>query len=78
MSTQRPYFRPQTLVEGQKYSRRERGQDGDRATYTEVMFVAYTSCPAVVIVSNGSSHKVRCLRDDLFRRVAVYEESYKQ
>jgi hypothetical protein len=66
MSTQRPFLRPQTLVEGQRYSRLERGQDGDRATYTEVLFIAYTSCPAVVIISNGSGHKMRCLREDLF------------
>ena len=66
MSTQRPYIRPQTLVEGQSYSRMERGRDGDETTYTEVMFAAYTSCPAVVIISNGSDHKMRCLRDDLF------------
>ena len=66
MSTQRPYFRPQTLVEGQKYSRRERGQDGDRATFTAVLFVAYTSCPVFVIVYNGTGHKIRCLREDLY------------
>ena len=66
MSTQQSYLRPRTLIEGQRYSRIERGQDGDGTIYTEVVFIAYTSCPAVVIISNGSSQKVRCLREELF------------
>jgi hypothetical protein len=78
MTAQRPYLRPQTMVEGQRYSRMERGQEGDGATCTEVFFIAYTSCPAVVIISNGSGHKVRCLREDLFMRIAAYAESRKQ
>ena len=78
MATHQSYLRPQTLIEGQRYSRMERGQDGDGTTYTEVLFVAYTSCPAFVIISNGSGHKLRCLREDLFMRVAVPDESHKQ
>ena len=66
MTTRHSDLCPQTLVEGQRYSRIERGQDGDRATYTEVMFIAYTSCPAVVIVSNGSGKRLRCMREELF------------
>ena len=78
VTTQQPYLRPQTLIEGQRYSLTERGQDGDGATYTEVLFVAYTSCPAFVIISNGSGRKVRCLREDLFIRAALPDDSHKQ
>jgi hypothetical protein len=78
MITNQAYFRPQTLLEGQRYSRMERGQNGDGTTYAEVLFIAYTSCPAVVIISNGSGHKFRCLREDLFMRVSVHNESHIQ
>ena len=76
MSTQRPYLRPQTLVEGQRYSLLDRSQEGDRAFCAEVMFVAYTSCPAFVIISNDSGHKVRCLREDLYLRTNGSEKSH--
>jgi hypothetical protein len=66
MTTQRPYLRPQTLIEGQRYSHLESYQKISRAVYTEVVFVEYTSCPVFVIISNGSGHKARCLREDLY------------
>jgi len=76
MSMQRSHLRPQTLVEGQKYSRMERSQDGDRATFTDVLFVAYTSCPAFVIISNGSGHKMRCLHENLYLCTNGFGESH--
>ena len=32
----------------------------------DVQFVAYTSCPALVIVRDGSGKKIRVQRDDLY------------
>lgn len=58
---------PESLLEGEHYIYRE-GPQSDKPASSIVKFVAYTSCPAIVVVSVGSGQKVRCPRDLLFNR----------
>lgn len=59
------FVRPRTLVEGQRYYTLD-CQLGGRAALTPVTFIAYTACPAVVIVANSCGIRLRCPREELF------------
>lgn len=58
------FIRPATLVEGQFYMLSAR--NGSQTHLSPVTFLAYTSCPAVVIYSNGAGQKLRGPRAHLF------------
>lgn len=60
--------RPQTLVKGELYLYLNVQQTEEQAV-AAVRFVAYTTCPAIVVVSNGSGQKVRCPRDGLLQPI---------
>jgi hypothetical protein len=66
VTTNIEFIRPQTLDTGEIYLYRERNYHGLRQTTTEVRFVNYTPCPAVVIIKHRNGSKQRCLREDLF------------
>jgi len=57
---------PDTLTVGEHYIYVDRCDVGARLVSLDVQFVAYTACPAIVIVLDGSGQKVRILRDDLY------------
>jgi hypothetical protein len=59
--------RPETLIEGENYLYRDVNHSDDLAM-SIVMFLAYTSCPAMVVIFSDSGQKVRCSRDSLCRR----------
>ncbi len=65
--------RPETLTEGQVYLLLENNSVDDELTVFPVTFVAYTPCPAVVIVRNGEEKNLRCPRESLIER-----ESFEQ
>jgi hypothetical protein len=56
--------RPTTLIDGAPYLSLERAAAG-AARLIPVTFLAYTACPAFVVVSDGES-RLRCPRADLF------------
>ena len=60
--------RPETLTEGQGYLLLENNVSENEMTISPVTFVAYTPCPAIVIVRNGEGKKWRYPRDKLFER----------
>jgi len=57
---------PDTLIVGEHYLHVDRCDGEARLVLLDVQFVAYTSCPAIVVVLDGSGEKVRILRDDLY------------
>jgi hypothetical protein len=57
--------RPLTLVEGQRYFLLAQ-YSSRHPSLMPVTFLAYTACPAVVVVTDGSNCRVRCAREDLF------------
>ena len=59
-------FHPDTLVVGEHYLYVDRCNVGARLVSLDVQFVAYTACPAIVVVLDGSGEKARILRDDLY------------
>ena len=65
MISQNSLTRPNTLIEGQVYLLFEKNGSNEEVTYTQVTFVAYTSCPAVVIVQDRDGKNKRCVRDSL-------------
>jgi hypothetical protein len=56
---------PDSLIEGEQYIYWD-VYCIDNPEISIVKFVAYTSCPAVVVVSNGAEQRVRCPRDRLY------------
>jgi hypothetical protein len=44
--------------------------DNGNPVLRDVTFVAYTSCPAMVVVLSGSGQKVRVLRDNLYTQLS--------
>jgi hypothetical protein len=65
----KPYLilsHPLTFIESEHYLYLDNGNPVLR----DVKFVAYTSCPAMVVVLSGSGQKVRVLRDNLYTRLA--------
>lgn len=63
------YAPPSTLQTGDTYYLRQRS--GQAPRYRQVYFVAYTACPAVVIVADPPGNHFPCHRFDLFERPAV-------
>ena len=59
-------IRPVTLVEDLEYLMKVIRGNEAMVILIPVKFVSYTSCPAFVIVSNGSGTRLRCLREELF------------
>lgn len=57
--------RPVTLVPGDLYKRLAREEGGGRPCCIPVRFVAYSACPAWVVVADGEGRE-RCPRDELF------------
>ena len=60
---------PESLEEGKSYLLRSRNltqNGGCILILTQVTFIGYTSCPAVVIVRDARGEWLRCSRDDLF------------
>ncbi len=57
--------RPMTLVPGSLYRRLAGEGAGSRPCFIPVRFVAYTACPALVVVADGDGRE-RCPRDELF------------
>ena len=55
-----------TLIFGKKYLFWEKDNSGKRRSLSTVIFVNYTSCPAIVIVKSKNGTKRRCPREDLF------------
>lgn len=62
----RNLFHPDTLVVGEYYLFVDKCDVRARPVSLDVQFVAYTACPAIVIVLDGSGEKARILRDDLY------------
>ena len=67
-------IRPVTLVEDLEYLMKVIRGNGAMVILTPVKFVSYTSCPEFVVVSNGTGHRIRCLRDDLFMQTSSAED----
>ncbi len=57
--------RPTTLAPGGLYRRLAGEGSGGRPCFIPVRFVAYTACPALVVVADGEGRE-RCARDELF------------
>ena len=62
---------PGSLQEGQRYYLRQARGDGQAAELAPVTFLAYTSCPAAVIVRLADNTRQRCERDELLSVVFV-------
>jgi hypothetical protein len=58
--------RPETLVEGGRYLRREDTRPGLEPILHGVTFVSYCACPEFVIVQDEEGKKYRCLRKQIF------------
>lgn len=64
-----PYLnlsRPYNLIEGEHYIYIDMCSGEPKLEFLDVQFIAYTSCPAIVIVLDGSGQKVRVLREELY------------
>jgi hypothetical protein len=57
--------RPTTLTTGGQYRRLVLDEACGEPRFTPVTFLAYTACPAFVIVTHGNG-RLRCPRADLF------------
>lgn len=60
-----PLPRPATLIHGDQYLRLERDAAGGEPRFVPITFLAYTACPAFVIITQGNG-RLRCSRADLF------------
>lgn len=60
------FTRPMTLIYGKTYLFWEKDNNGKRRSLSAVIFVNYTSCPAIVIVKSKNGSKRRCPREYLF------------
>jgi hypothetical protein len=58
--------RPETLVKGERYVRREDTRSGVEPILRGVTFVSYCACPEFVIVQDEEGKKYRCLRKQIF------------
>jgi len=58
--------RVDTLQEGKSYFLRLTKRPDGVSVYTQVKFVGYTSCPAIIIVQDTRKIGLRCSREDLF------------
>jgi hypothetical protein len=57
---------PASFEEGKIYYHRERQTNGGEPPLQPVTFLAYDSCPALVIVRNDEGDRRRCPRDEIF------------
>ena len=60
---------PESLEEGKSYLLRSRNfskNGGSILILTQVTFISFTSCPAIVVVQDGWKEWFRCSREDLF------------
>jgi hypothetical protein len=64
----KPSYHPLALEIGREYLLRVRNRNWSEPDYFPVKFVGYTSCPGVVIVSNGFGGFQRVSRMDIFNR----------
>lgn len=60
--------RPETLIEGATYLILENAGTGNPLSIDIVKFLAYTPCPAVVMVIESNGRKMFCPRDRLFHQ----------
>jgi hypothetical protein len=60
------YFRAESLLEGEGYFFRLRGNNKRTEEYVRVTFISYTTCPAIVVVQDGGKERIRCCRMDLY------------
>ncbi|HZD55244.1 MAG TPA: hypothetical protein VE136_00865 [Anaerolineales bacterium] len=58
--------RPETLVEGGRYIRKEDTRPGLEPILHPVTFISYCACPEFVIVQDEEGRKYRCLRKQIF------------
>ena len=61
---------PESLEKGKSYLLRSRNltqNGGCMLILTQVTFIGFTSCPAIVVVQNSRREWLRCSREDLFR-----------
>ena len=58
-------FRPETLNPNGQYFLQVRQNNGYGPNYQPVKFVAFTACPAVVIVIDEAGHLLRVSRIDI-------------
>ena len=63
--------RPETLIEGATYLILEDRGTGRQISIDIVRFLAYTPCPAVVMVIESNGRKMYCPRDRLFHQPCV-------
>jgi hypothetical protein len=62
-------FSPESLEVGKIYLLRSRNltkNGGSILILTQVTFIGFTSCPAIVVVQDARKEWLRCNRDDLF------------
>jgi len=60
---------PESLEEGKSYLLRSRNMTqngGCILILSQVTFVGFTSCPAIVVVQDARNEWLRCSREDLF------------
>jgi hypothetical protein len=60
---------PESLEEGKSYLLRSRyltQNGGSILILTQVIFIGFTSCPAIVVVQDARKEWLRCSREDLF------------
>ena len=57
---------PESLLEGETYFLRVNRRNDAIPVLTQVIFIGYTSCPAIVIVQDAMKEWLRCSREDLF------------
>ena len=62
---------PQTLIAGREYLLLEKSQNESKAKQSVVTFVAYTSCPAIVVVRSSHGNRQPCLRECLIEVQAL-------
>ena len=58
--------KPGSLQEGKSYFLRVKKIYDGIPILTQVTFIRYTSCPAVVIVQDARKEWLKCSREDLF------------
>lgn len=60
------FERPLDLQKGRNYFLRLSINNNYIPLFTQVAFLGYTGCPAVVVVQDLRKVQLRCSRDDLF------------
>jgi len=61
---------PESLEEGKSYLLRSRNftkNGGSILILSQVTFISFTSCPAIVVIQDARKERMRCRRDDLFK-----------